>query len=195
MLREAIGRGVLGAVIVSVLLLPGTQAARAEGARLVLTQDESSMERVIEAYLKTAHDMVVTEKQDKDDLILKLPMKGDPMPGFTISIDTQHLNADDAKKVIERGVLFELTTTITVPQERRSAVLEVLNDVNRRKAFCTVYIDSDGEVVLSWILNVMSDGLDPEYVFDVVARIDKLWRGMFPDVAKALEPVDNRVRE
>ncbi len=34
--------------------------------------------------------------------------------------------------------------------------------------------------MLDWTLNVLSDGLPTEYVFDVLAREDKLWQELYP---------------
>jgi hypothetical protein len=185
--------------IVTVLLLPAALGAEDEknaspqdagDARLVVVQDESSMERIIERYLIDKHQLTVQEKvskDDKDDLYLDLPFKAGMTPKFRMSIDTQVLNRDDkTNKVIERGILINLYSGIMVPPQRRAAVLEVINHCNKQKAFASVYIDDDGEIICCWILNVLDDGLHPEYVFDVVARLDKIWRGLYPEVKKEM---------
>ncbi len=163
--------------------------ARASGDNLVVVQDESSMERLIENNLATVHNLTVNEKfATADDLYLQVPMKGDPMPAYHFTIDTQVANRDDTTHLVtERAVLVELNTGIKVPAEHRAAVLEVLNNLNRGKIFASAYIDTDTEIVFGWNLNVMADGLPIEYVFDAVAREDKLWRGSYADVMKALE--------
>lgn len=187
MLNRVMG-AITGMLAVTFLLLFSMNAASAADDRLVVTQDENSMERVIENYLVTTHKLVINEKgADNDDLYLELPMKGDPMPAYRISIDSQPLNRDkETDKVIERGVLINLLTTIKVPKERRAAVLEVINDFNRKKAFASIYIDTDGEIVCCWILNVLSDGLPTENVYDAVARVQNIWKVVYPEVAKVL---------
>ena len=177
----------------AVVLLGGAASrARADDTpevTLVVVQDESSMERLIETNLTTAHKLTVSEKfVTPDDLYLQVPMKGDPMPAYHFTIDTQVANRDDTThKIIERAVLVELNTTIKVPAEHRAAVLEVLNNLNRGKIFASVYIDTDGEIIFGWNLNVMAEGIPVEYVYDAVAREDKLWRGAYADIEKALQ--------
>ena len=170
------------------VLLVGVTDARAADNVLVVTQDESSMERVIEGNLTTVHKLTVNEKfATTDDLYLVLPMTGDPMPAYHINIDTQAANREDAThQIIERAILVQLCTSVKVAPEHRAAVLEVLNDLNRKKIFSAAYIDTDGEIIIGWNLNVMADGLPIEYVYDVVARLDKLWKSNYADVAKAL---------
>ncbi len=162
--------------------------ARAQSDRLTVVQDESSMERQIEQFLKTKHHLVINEKfENADDLYLDLPFNGNPMPAFHVWIDTQSLNKDDAGRVTERGVRIQLFTGIKVPSHRLAAVLSIINDFNRRKVFSATYLDTDGEIVIDWTLNVMAPGLDCEYVYDVLARQDKLWRELYPEVAAALK--------
>jgi hypothetical protein len=179
---------VCSALLASVLTAWMAGVGWADNDVLTVTQDESSMERIIEQNLKEAHQLVVNEKMlSADDLMLQLPFKGDPMPAYRYDIDTQALNKDDDGKVTERGVRIQLFTTIKVAADKWPAVLSLINDFNRRKVFSAAYIDSDGEIILDWTLNVMAQGLATEYVFDVVAREDKLWHEMWPDVSKALQ--------
>lgn len=178
----------LFAAVLGVLVwLAMTTAALADNEVLTVTQDESSMERIIEGYLKTEHKLVIEEKTlDKNDLALNLPMKGDGTPAYRIMIDTQPLNTLDNGKIIERGVRIQAFTGVKVPEDKQDAVIRVINDFNRDKVFAAVYVDSDGEIVVDWTLNVMSQGLATEYVFDVVARADKLWRELYPKVNAAM---------
>ncbi len=170
----------------------GAQAPTSDsaGSRLTVAQDESSQEKIIERNLVDVHKMIVDEKtngDDKNDMYLELPFKGGPMPKFKMTIDTQSLNTDkDSGKIIERGVLLNLYTGVNVPAEKRAAVLEKINDVNRRKAFSSIYIDSDGEIVCCWILNILSDGLPVEYVYDMTARIQNIWSVLYPMIAPDL---------
>jgi hypothetical protein len=161
--------------------------ARAQDDQLTVVQDESSMEQTIERYLKATYQMTVSEKVKGDDLWLELPMKGDPAPSYRLLIDTQALNKDRSGRVIERGVRIQALTGIKVPETRRTAVLRVLNNFNRDKVFAAVYVDTDGEVMLDWTLNVMAPGLHTEYVYDVIVRENKLWRELYPLVSAALE--------
>ncbi|HTX64224.1 MAG TPA: YbjN domain-containing protein [Opitutaceae bacterium] len=168
------------------ILGPAAAPTRAQDDQLVVVQDESSMEQTIERYLKANHQLVITEKHDGDDLWLELPMKGGPMPGYRITIDTQSLNKDPSGRVLERGVRLQALTGIKVPEARRGAVLRLLNDFNRDKVFSAVYLDNDEEIVLDWTLNVLAPGLATEYVYDAVYREDKLWRELYPLVMAAL---------
>ncbi len=171
---------VLATVMVVCLALLGA-VAWADDARLTVTQDESSMEQAIERYLKASHNLIITEKfAAADDLMLELPWKGDPMPSYRMMIDTQPLNKDSSGQVIERGVRLQVFTGVRVPEAKKASALEVINGFNRDKVFSAVYLDSDGEIVLDWTLNVLSDGLPTEYVFDVLAREDKLWQELYP---------------
>lgn len=165
----------------------GARAARAQDGTLTVVQDESSMERRIEQFLKTQHQLTVNEKVNGDDLWLELPFKGDPMPKYRILIDTQPLNKEDNGRVTERGIRVQLLTGIKVPSVRWAAMLQVINDFNRKKVFSAAYIDTDGEVILDWTLNVMAQGLDEEYTYDVLAREEKLWRELYPLVSATLQ--------
>jgi len=176
---------------VACLTLWAGSTVRADDDRLVVVQDESSMERVIEANLKEKHQLTVNEKFAKpDDLYLDLPMKGDAvsgMPAFRIMIDTQPSNNNDNGQVMERGVLIQLFTGIKVPADKWEPVMRVINNFNRGKIFSSTYIDQDTEIVLNWQLNVLAEGLPTENVYDCVAREDKLWRELYPDVMAALK--------
>jgi hypothetical protein len=172
------------------VLLTVANVARAEDDRLTVTQDESSMELTIQRYLQTRHNLVVDSKilkDSKDDIYLELLFAGKPMPKYRIYIDSQSLNRDKlSSRTIERGVQINLFTNVKVPRERRVAVLEAINDFNRRKAFAAVYVDADGEINCGWMLNVLEQGLATENVFDAVSRLDTLWRELYPEVASAL---------
>ena len=159
------------AVLVAVvcLTLVAVPGVRADNSQLVVTQDESAMEKVIESYLKGKHDMVLTEKfqgDNNDDLYLDIPFKAENgVPKFDFFVDTQPTNHDDAQKVIERGVLLSLETGVTVPADKRGDVLEQLNTWNRTKNFSSIYLNKNGEIVCDWCLNVMKEGLATEYVY------------------------------
>jgi Putative bacterial sensory transduction regulator len=163
--------------------------ARAQDNKLTVVQDESSMEQIIERYLKANHQMTVNEKVKGDDLWLELPMKGETTPPYRFLVDTQPLNKDSATgRVIERGVRIQTLTGIKVSATRRDAVIRVINDFNRDKVFAAAYVDSDTEIMLDWTLNVLEPaGLDTEYVYDVLAREAKLWRELYPLVNAAMQ--------
>lgn len=156
--------------------------------RLTVVQDESSMERVIEDYLKSEHDLIVEEKMlEGDDLALVLPYQGDPMPDFRLSVDSQPLNRDeDSGMVTERGLVLNIYTGVTVPEEKFEPAIRVINDLNRRKVFASVYIDTDGEIVLSWTLNVLEQGLATEYVYDAIVRLVQNWATLYKDLSPVL---------
>ncbi len=161
--------------------------ARAAGDNLVVTQDESSMERLIESNLITMHKLTVNEKfASADDLYLDLPMKGDAMPAYHITIDTEASHHNDLTHLITaRAILLELHTNMKVPPQHRAAVLELLNNLNREKVFASAYIDSNTEIIFGWNLDVMSDGLPIEYVSDAVTQEDKLWKANYGELEQA----------
>jgi hypothetical protein len=183
--------GKLTLPVLAALLVGATAApAHADDTRLTVAQDESSQEKIIESYLKTTHGLTIEEKissSDKEDLYLEVPFKGDPMPKFRVTIDTQILNRDEeTKKIIERGVLINLYTNVRVPADKRGAALDAINDINLRKAFSSVYIDTDGEVICSWILNILDSGLPTEYVYDAVVRLQNIWKVAYPTLPSGL---------
>ncbi len=157
---------------------------------LTSAQDESSQEKILEQYLTSKHNLVLTESHvsnDPNDLYLNMSMKGDPMPSYRITIDTQVLNRDKSGRIIERGIRIQAMTGVKVTDAQRPAVMRVINDFNRDKVFAASYVDSDGEVMMDWTLNIMASGLDPEYVYDVLTREDRLWRELYPRVAEVLK--------
>jgi len=167
-------------------------AARAPASeeKLTVAQDESSQELVLERYLTDKHNLVFTEghiNNDPKDLYLNLAMKGDPMPAYRVTIDTQVLHQDKTGRITQRGVRIQAYTGIKVTDAQRPAVTRVINDFNRDRVFAACYVDTDGEVMLDWTLNILESGLDPEYVFDVLGREDKLWKELYPRVTKAME--------
>lgn len=181
----------LALLVIAVLLIAAMAApAHSEETRLTVVQDEGSQEKIIESYLKTAHGLTIDEKtsaSDKEDLYLELPFAGDPMPKYRMTVDTQALNTDPkTNKIIERGVLIILFTNVHVPADKRAAALDAINDINRRKAFSSVYIDTDGEIVCSWILNILDSGLSAEYVYDAVARLQNIWKVLYPALPSGL---------
>ncbi len=178
---------VIGLVVSSSAM--GTGFAQAPAAdRLVVVQDESSMERTIERYLVDSHKLIVKEKtdsKDPSDMFLELPFTAvDNGAAFRIVVDTQSSNRDkDTGKVKERAVLITLYTGVKASPANRSAVVAMLDDLNRRKIFASFYLDTDGEILNCWVLNVLDVGLPTEYVYDAIARVDRLWREFWPQVA------------
>jgi hypothetical protein len=182
-------RSLLLMLAVATLLFAFAIAAQAGDDQLKVVQDESSMEQTIERYLKANHQLVVNEKTlEEDDLYLELPYeKSDTIPGFRITIDTQSLNKDpDSGEILERGILINLYTGISIPKEDYAKALEAINEWNRKKAFSSIFIDTDGEVVCCWVLNVMSEGLPTEYVFDTVYRVQLNWKNLYPLLTEAI---------
>ncbi len=165
-------------------------SARAQDTKLTVAQDESSQERIIEQYLTSKYHLVLTEKtmpNDPNDMYLNLAMKGEPMPAYRITIDTQHMNKDKSGRITERGIRIQAMTGVIVPEEKRPAVMRVINDFNRDKVFAASYVDSDGEVMMDWTLNIMEPGLDCAYVYDALSREDRLWRELYPRIVEAMK--------
>jgi len=182
------GNVVTMAVLVGALMLGMAASARADGNMLTVTQDESSMERVIEQYLKDAHQITLTEKTlENNDLVLIDEEKGDPMPGYRIMIDTESVAKPADGKVTERAVTVQLYTGVKVPADKRADVLQAINEFTSKNWFFAAYVDQDDEIALQWSVNVMSQGLHAEYVYDGLVRVNKNWQNLWPSVAKALE--------
>jgi hypothetical protein len=180
---------VLVGMVLSLLLIP-VVAGYCDNEQLVVVQDESSMEKVIEHYLVDNYKLTINEKfynGHADDLYLDVPYDGSPEPNFHVTIDTQSLNKNkDTGVILERGVLMNLMTNVKVPDGRRAAVLEAINEHNKVKAFSSVYIANDGEIVCCWMLNVLSQGLPTEYVHDALTRVVNIWKALYPSVNTAI---------
>jgi hypothetical protein len=177
------------ATLIAIFLQLGAGGVQSAPDSLTVTQDESSLERVIKNNLATRHKLIVTEKLwDANDLYLELPFKEDTVPAFRILIDTQKSNYDSASdKITERAVILTVFSNMKVPQERRAAVLEVFNEFNSNNIFSAFYIEDDGEIVCCWAINVMAEGLPTECVYDAVHRVAKNWRDVYPAMSKALK--------
>jgi len=160
---------------------------RADDEKLTVAQDESSQELIIERYLTSRYHLVLVEQRKGDDMWLSMSMKGEPMPSYRITIDTQPLNKDKSGRVLERGIRIQAMTGIHVTDAQRPAVERVINDFNRDKVFAASYVDSDGEVMMDWTLNILEAGLDTSYVYDVLTREDRLWRELYPRVVDAMK--------
>lgn len=180
-----LSRMAVAVCVVSVLV---SVAGFCANDRLTVVQDESSMERAIGEYLQGEHKLIVEEKMlEGDDLALVLPYDGDPMPDFSLSVDSQPMNRDEESgKVIERGLVLNVYTGVMVPGEKFEPAIRVINDLNRRKVFASVYIDTDGEIVLSWTLNVLEQGLATEYVYDAIVRMVQNWVTLYRELAPVL---------
>jgi hypothetical protein len=176
------------ALLVGILVAGRAGVGRADEVTLVVTQDENAMQRVIEQNLTQVHKLTVNEQwTQQKHLWLDLPRTSDPLPAYRSSIDTQWLKQDDAGKVTEQGVRVLLYTNVKVPANKQPALLRIINDFNRDKVFSSAYLDTDGEIVFDWTLEVGAKGLPIEYVFDVLSREDTLWRELWPLVSAALQ--------
>lgn len=173
------------------LLLAVGAVGAADNTQLAVTQDESSMEKLIESYLKEQHKLILEEDlldEAGEDMRLKVPFQAEEgVPRFTLYIDTQPTNYDEQDRVTERGVLLSLETGVIVPEGKRAQIVQLLNEHNRSKNFSSVYMNERGHLYCDWILNVMAPGLATEYVYDALARVQRLWRGLWPEVAAALD--------
>lgn len=170
------------------LFVAGTHPLLAADDKLTVTQDESSMERVIKKYLVDKYELLVEEKEyEKDDMYLVINFPDDIAPAFNITIDSQDVNHDkETDTTLERAVVMSLFTNIKVPDESRTDVLGILNDFNRKMFFATFYIDTDGEISGCWAINVMDDGIATDYVYDATGRLKKNWLDLYPKINEAL---------
>jgi len=170
-------------LVVTSVTVPGW----CENEQLTVVQDESSMERVIEGYLKANCKEEVQEKQAAEgDLALVVKMKGEGGPDFSVLVDTQASNRDSAGNVLERFVTVQVFTGVEVPEERRAAVFEALNKFQADSWYASIYIDEDKELSCQWCVNVMKQGMHTEYVADAIIRVAETWRKFRPQAEKAL---------
>lgn len=176
------------AVLLGLLVVAACwSAASAADDTLTVTQDESSMERAIERYLKNTYAAPVEAKElAEGDVALIVPMEGKGGPDFGVVVDTQASNRAEDGKVLERVVSVQVYTGVKVPDERRGAVLEALNRFLAGMWFASIYIDEDKELSCQWCVNVMKEGLPTEYVADAIIRVADSWRKFRPEAEKAL---------
>jgi hypothetical protein len=179
------------AIVGVFLLLAAAVGGWCADNQLTVTQDESSMEQAMGRYLKNAHGMTIEEKLyngDPNDIYLMFYYQGPGLPNARMEIDTQSLNNDpDTKRVLERGMVINLFTGVTVPAGRMDQANAAINQWNRDKTFSSIYIDSDGEVICCWMLNVMKEGLATEYVYDAVVRVQNTWKNLHPVLKAAID--------
>ncbi len=186
----------LTVLLAACLLLTVAVVGWCDDSQLTVVQDESSMEQSIARYLRHAHHLVVEEKtqaQDKGDVYLEVPPKDELSSKLRMTIDTQPLNRDKDNKVTERGILISLFTGVSVKKEEVAKVQTAINDFTRRRMFSSIFIDSDGELVCTWSLNVLSQGLPTEYVFDALARVANAWKMLYPELVAAAPPASPSV--
>ena len=161
--------------------------ARAGDDVLTVTQDESSMESVIEGYLKANYDVTIEEKKiTEGDLALLVTMEGKGGPDFKVVVDTQPSNKDADGKVLERVIAVQVYTGVKVPDDKRAAVLEAINKFQAGTWFSSIYIDEDNELSAQWCVNVMKEGMPTEYVADAIIRVSETWRKFRPEAEKVL---------
>lgn len=150
---------------------------RCDNDQLVVVQDESSMERTVEAYLKAHYDAEVTEKTiGEGDLALVVKMDGKGGPDFNIVVDTQASNKKDDGTVLERVVSVQVYSGVAVPDGRRAAMLEAINKFQAGMWFASIYLDEDKELSCQWCLNVMKQPVPTEYAADAILRLADAWR-------------------
>lgn len=164
----------------------------AQPAMLYVVQDESSLEHQIGDYLRSKGLKVLYRSASPngngngatatDDGLLLLFSLGNKMPDFSVLIDTQP-SASDPKRpgvATERAVTIRLYTGTYVRPAQRNEALDLLCARHRRVWAGTYWVDTDGELVCSWVLNITSAGLPVENVVDAVVRIVSNWEDFFP---------------
>jgi hypothetical protein len=168
-------------------------AAFAADERLTVTQDSKSMEQTIARYLTATHKRVIGEKtrpNATNDVYLSIIIRGDneATPNYQFIIDTFPSYTANDGKVLARAVKIDLFTNVMVPAEKRDAALRILNDYTRKSWFCAGFIDVNGDLVLTWTLDVLADGLPTENVHDMLYRLQSLWRELAPKLAPLVKP-------
>ena len=174
-----------------IALLP--VAVFAVDERLTVTQDAKSMEQTIARYLTATHNRVVGEKSrpnNTNDVYLSIIIRGDSdaMPNYQFIIDTYPSYTANDGKVLARAIKIDLFTNVMVPPDKRDAALRILNDFTRKSWFCATFIDVNGDLVLTWTLDVLADGLPTESVHDMLFRLQSLWRELAPKLAPLVKP-------
>ena len=181
-------RGWVAILLAMTLAAMGAAAPEPSGNdRLRVTQDEASMERVIESYLTSVYKVDVQEKTAQaGDLVLLVKMEGKGGPDFAVVVDTQCTNRDGDGQVVERTVSVQIYTGVKVPGGKRAAVLEAVNKFQAGSWYASIYLDEDDEISCQWCVNVMKEGLPTDYVADAIVRVAESWRKFRPLAEQAL---------
>jgi len=188
----------------------GVRPAKAPAPAVMLrvVQDESSLEHRIGDYLTgkgltvlyrnqasqatsrastTRPGRSASDKAAKDEWLILLFSGENEIPDFRVVIDTLPSAHDPSRPglITERAVQIRLYTQTYVRPARRSEVAELLCARHRQTWAGTYCIDTDNELMCTWVLNVTSYGLPAENVFDAMVRMIRNWNEFYP-LAKPL---------
>jgi hypothetical protein len=203
-MRKLVGTLVLVAiVVVGVLLLPATRSARSQPKATVepllrVCQDESTLEKAIEAYLRvtkgvTDREIGYNDKDKKQDMLVAYPVSVDNAPNIRVVIDTMVAEKDKDGKVRERVIgvqtFYILPASAKTPQARQK-ILELCNTwmCDHWSPGC-IFLDEDGDLCLRTVLNIPGPDIPvhAEMVFDAIARMRPVWQAFYPLLDKELK--------
>jgi hypothetical protein len=191
---------------VALLLLTPTRPARSDDAPaavsplLKVCQDEATLEKQIEAWLRTVKEvpgvkLSYADKEEQDAGVL-IPVDCEGVPHLRVVIDTAASGRDDAGKVTERMIsvdsYYVLPDAAKTP-EARAKLLELNNTWMRDNGSPDkVYIDKDGDVYFATTINIPGPdvSVSAELVFDAIARTRPFWEAYYPLLKKELNLPD-----
>jgi hypothetical protein len=166
--------------------VPGpTEAATPAPARatLAVTQDESSLERSIGAFLEKNHYDVQYVEQNQD-LVLLLGFEQGGAP-FEMQIDT----LPSANDGTERAIVISLHSHLKVEEEELAAVEKKINSHhNKFWAGCFYVDDKDGEIMGTWSINLPNVAVPADLVLDAVQRLGSSFSDLRAQLAETTAP-------
>ncbi|MBP8130539.1 MAG: hypothetical protein KA184_13250 [Candidatus Hydrogenedentes bacterium] len=159
---------------------------------LFVTQDESSAERSIEAYLKRVlqwNARVDYIGDNRDDMILHYDFAKDPeCPGLSILIDTQPSNRGSSGETVERAIqirtYYILPDSLKTP-EHRAELLEMNNTFLQEVWPVQVYLDTDNDIAFQCTINIPNKSV-PVHMNMVADRMARML-GCFCDFFERLQ--------
>jgi hypothetical protein len=187
---------------IALILVAPTRSARSDDASapvsqlLRVTQDESSLEKQIEAWLRTVKKVPGTQikylDEEKQDAGVIVPVDCEGVPPLKVVIDTAPSGHGADGKVTER--VISVDSYYVLPDSVKTAaarakLLELNNKwLSEQGSPDKVYIDSDGDVYFSTSINIPGPevSVNAELVFDAIARMRPFWEGYYPLLKKEL---------
>lgn len=176
--------------MIAVLLLIGLSLGTAHAAPVVLQPGDTGMGKAIAKWMQDTHKIGFDIKENKDggaDPTILRTEKGQKVGDYPFVIVSVPYAKDDNGKVTERMVVMMVISGIKVPDDKRGAVLELMNKLNDSNDYTHLYIDEDNEVAFRWALVVTSGGLPIEAVWDAYSNMVPAWEAAGEAINKVLK--------
>lgn len=153
-------------------IVASTGSPVTDGFTLFRAEGETKMLGKVQAYLEQ-QDLVSTLEVDADGAKLLVPYAADDH-SWTLQLRVIDSGGN------ERAVQIRVQGDFFVDYGRDEArTLTLINDHHRRVWGGTFSVDTDGEVLGRWALNLPSAaGLPASYVHDVIVRLGMAWQDL-----------------